>query len=68
MVRSRMLARRDIAAAHVTAGQAEAKMHPVHPHLQAFLTSLGCPRLNIADLVQMTATLHKTPAPDGLQR
>ena len=67
-MRRRMLALRDIAAADVAAGEAKSEMHPVHPHLQAFLTSFGCFRLNVADLVEMTASFwHTKPAANGFR-
>jgi hypothetical protein len=68
-MRRRMLALRDIAAPDVTAGEAESEMHPIHPKLQAFLTSFGCFRLNVVDLVQMTASFwHTKPATNGFRK
>src|ERR1700693_5406241 len=48
----RMPMRRGVAAADVTAGQAQAQMHPPRPNSQAILAALGA-RDDVADHVQM---------------
>ena len=49
-----MLVLRFVAAAHVSAGHAEAKVDPCVPGLQAVFASLRT-RLHIPDLIQMGA-------------
>jgi hypothetical protein len=53
----RMLVGRRIAAAHVSAAEAEPQMHPPGPGLEAFLATLRCGGLNLVDLAEMSA-LH----------
>src|SRR6266404_2214245 len=49
---------RRVAAAHVAADQAQAQVHPAVACFQALLASL-CIRLNVPDLIQMRALVHK---------
>jgi hypothetical protein len=53
----RMLVLGRVAAADVPADHTQPKMHPSVPHLQALFAALGV-RLDILDLIQMTAFTH----------
>jgi len=48
---------RGVAAAYVTARQAQPQVHPAVSHFQAFLAAFGV-RLNIVDLVHVSAFVH----------
>jgi hypothetical protein len=50
-----MFSNRVVAAADVTAGEAESKVHPFHSRLETLFTSLGSSWLNVADCAQMAA-------------
>ena len=50
---------RGIAAAHVSADQAQTQVDPLIAHFQAFFAAFGV-RLNVLDLVQMCALAHRS--------
>jgi hypothetical protein len=50
-----VLVRRVVTAADVTARETEPQMHPAAVDLQAFLATFGCPRLDVANLIEMGA-------------
>jgi hypothetical protein len=54
-----------IAATHVAAGEAQAQVHPLVPHLQAFLAAARM-RLDVVNLIRMRASVadfHRSPPP-----
>lgn len=53
-----VLTRRIVAASNVAAGEAEAKVDPLHTQLEAFLASLRRAWLYGADKIEMTALWH----------
>ncbi len=58
-MRAGMLERRVIAAANVTAGSAQPKMHPRAAHLEAFFITQGAWH-DITDRIRMVTGLHAT--------
>lgn len=53
-----MFVLRLVTTAHMTASKTKAKMNPVIAHLQALLTSLWRPGLDIANLIEVVTTDH----------
>ena len=56
-VLGRMFVRRAVAAADVTAIEAQPEMHPPTMHLEALFTSIRRERLNVTNLAEMCAVL-----------
>src|SRR5690606_2916161 len=61
VVRLGVPAGRSVAAAHVTAGEAEPQLHPLQSLLETFLAAVGA-RLHRPDLAQMRARHGASPA------
>lgn len=54
----RVFADRVVATANVAAGETEAKMHPIHSHLEALLATIGSARLDVANRIEVAARSH----------